>query len=284
MRTSVRWIVVTVALAVGVAPTLAQQRGTPPPQRGAKPPAKPPAKPTAKPAPPPNPRQVVAELQKRASVTSQHYEGLLRVIDQGGKVSEKRWIYDRLGTGGQSKTVIKFTGPAEVKGVALLIVNYPDRVSDQWMWTPAINRERRIAAQDRRTRFFGTDFSFEDLDERDVDHNDYALKGEETIDGTPCWKIESTPRAGMRSQYTRSMLWIRKSTYTYAQIDNFTDATLIRRLTYREMTQVQGIWTARAIEVQDFTRSSRTSLRLDALQYNAPLPENQFTIEALRRG
>ena len=76
---------------------------------------------------------------------------------------------------GESKSVLRFTAPAEVKGVALLVVNHPDRASDQWMWTPAIERDRRIALQDRSTRFFGTDFSFEDLEERDVDQYDYAL-------------------------------------------------------------------------------------------------------------
>ena len=62
------------------------------------------------------------------------------------------------------------------------------------MWTPAIERDRRIALQDRSTRFFGTDFSFEDLEERDVDQYDYALLGEETVDGAPCWKIQSMPK------------------------------------------------------------------------------------------
>jgi hypothetical protein len=56
--------------------------------------------------------------------------------------------------------MLRFTAPAEVKGVALLIVITPTR-SDQWMWRPSIGRDQRIALQDRSTRFFGTDFSFE---------------------------------------------------------------------------------------------------------------------------
>ena len=94
----------------------------------------------------------------------------------------------------RARSVLRFTAPAEVKGVALLVVNHPDRASDQWMWTPAIERDRRIALQDRSTRFFGTDFSFEDLEERDVNQYDYTLLGEETVDGAPCWKIQSTPK------------------------------------------------------------------------------------------
>ena len=116
--------------------------------------------------------------------------------------------------------MLRFTAPAEVKGVALLVVNHPDRASDQWMWTPAIERDRRIALQDRSTRFFGTDFSFEDLEERDVDQYDYALLGDEPIDGAACWKIQSTPKQTKSSQYTRSIVWIRKDNYAFARIEN----------------------------------------------------------------
>src|SRR5579871_3764179 len=110
-------------------------------------------------------RSIVQEAQQRSNSKSQRYEGTLQVIDAKSKTTEKRWIFDRIGSHGNSKSVLRFTAPAEVKGVALLIVNHPDRSSDQWMWTPAIARERRIALQDRSTRFFGTDFSFEDLEE-----------------------------------------------------------------------------------------------------------------------
>lgn len=229
-------------------------------------------------------RDIVAEVQKRSQADSQRYEGLLQVIDSKGKTSEKQWIYERLGSHGKSKATIRFTAPAEVKGVALLVVNHPDRASDQWMWTPAINRERRIALQDRRTRFFGTDFSFEDLEERDIDHYEYSMSGEETLEGEPCWRIEARPRPGKKSQYTRSVMWIRKTNYTYAQMENYGEDKLIRRLKYRRMENAQGIWTARTLEMEDFTRSSRTILKLESLKYNLLLSDDQFSVQALRRG
>src|SRR5712692_902820 len=113
-------------------------------------------------------RQIVDAAQKRTTTKSQRYEGLLQVFDARGKVADKRWTFERLGSYGHSKKVLRFTAPAEVEGVALLVVNHRDRASDQWMWTPAIERDRRIALQGRSTRFFGTDFSFEDLEERDA--------------------------------------------------------------------------------------------------------------------
>jgi hypothetical protein len=228
-------------------------------------------------------RTIVQEAQRRSDATSQRYEGLLQVFDAKGRVSDKRWTLERLGSHGNSKMVLRFTVPAEVKGVALLVVNHPERATDLWMWTPSIERDRRIALQDRSTRFFGTDFSFEDLEERDVDQYDYSMVGDETIDGEPCWKIQSIAKQGKSSQYTRSIVWIRKSNYTLARIDNFIKDQVIRRLDYGDVANVQGIWTARRLEMADLRRGSRTRLTLDKLQYNQPMKEDDFTLQAIRR-
>ena len=230
-----------------------------------------------------NARQIVQDAQRRTDTKSQRYEGVLKVFDAKGKISDKRWTYDRIGAHGESKAVLRFTSPAEVKGVALLVVNHPDRASDQWMWTPAIERDRRIALQDRSTRFFGTDFSFEDLEERDVDQYDYVLRGDEAVDGAMCWRIESTPKTGKSSQYTRSLVWVRKDNYAFARIENFVKEQLVRRLAYSDIQNVQGIWTAHQLEMTDVRRGSRTRLTLEKLQYNLPLKDEDFTLQAIRR-
>jgi outer membrane lipoprotein-sorting protein len=228
-------------------------------------------------------RQIVEEAQRRTDARSQRYEGLLQVFDSKGKITDTRWAFERLGSHGDSKSVLRFTAPAEVKGVALLVVNHPDRASDQWMWTPAIERDRRIALQDRSTRFFGTDFSFEDLEERDVNQFDYSLAGEDTVDGAPCWRVVSTPRQTKSSQYTRSTVWVRKDNYALARIENYIKDQVVRRLSYSDIQNVQGIWTARQLEMADLRRGSRTRLTLEKLQYNVPFKDDDFTLQAIRR-
>jgi outer membrane lipoprotein-sorting protein len=230
-----------------------------------------------------NVRQIVEQAQARTDSKSQRYEGLLQVFDAKGKIGDKRWSFERLGSHGQSRAVLRFIAPAEVKGVALLVVNHPDRASDQWMWTPAIERDRRIALQDRSTRFFGTDFSFEDLEGRDVNQYEYALAGDDAVEGAACWKIESKPRESKSSQYTRSIVWVRKDTYAFARFENYIKDQAVRRLTYSSFQNVQGIWTAKQLEMVDLRRNSRTRLTLDKLEYNVPLKDEDFTLQAIRR-
>ena len=141
-----------------------------------------------------NARQIVDEAQKRTDAQVAALRRAAAGVRREGQDQRQALDARAAGRARQSKAVLRFTAPAEVKGVALLVVNHPDRASDQWMWTPAIERDRRIALQDRSTRFFGTDFSFEDLEERDVNQYDYVLLGDETVDGAACWKIQSTPK------------------------------------------------------------------------------------------
>lgn len=228
-------------------------------------------------------RQIVEESQRRMRAKSERYQGMLEVISANSKVAKKSWEYARLGSFGDSKAVIRFTAPAEVKGVALLVVNHPDRSSDQWMWTPAINRDRRIALQDRSTRFFGTDFSFEDLEERDVNQYDYAMKGGEPIDGAACWRIEARPTQSKDSQYTLTRIWIRKDNYVPVQYENFVKDQLARRLHESDLQNVQNIWTPRLLDMNDVRRNSRTILRIEKLEYNVPMRDEDFTLQAIRR-
>src|ERR1700682_6263619 len=81
-------------------------------------------------------RQIVAESQNRSRSKSERYEGTIEVFGSSNKVSVKHWEFERIGSFGVSKSILRFTAPAEVKGVALLIVNHPDRSSDQWMGRP----------------------------------------------------------------------------------------------------------------------------------------------------
>ena len=61
-------------------------------------------------------QQIVDEAQRRTTTKSERYEGLLESFNKSGKTSEKRWIFERVGSHGESKSIIRFTAPSEVQG------------------------------------------------------------------------------------------------------------------------------------------------------------------------
>jgi hypothetical protein len=109
------------------------------------------------------------------------------------------------------------------------------------------------------------------------------MLGEETLDGSPCWKIESRPREKKASQYTHSHIWIRKDNYVLVQLENFKKTELVRRAKYTNVQRVQNIWTAHNIEMYEVEANSRTVLAIEKLQYNLATKDENFTIQAMRR-
>lgn len=66
-------------------------------------------------------------------------------------------------------------------------------------------------------------------------------------------------------------------------MENYAKEQVVRRLRYADIQNVQGIWTAKVLEMTDLKRNSRTRLTLDKLQYNVPMKDEDFTLQALRR-
>ena len=51
--------------------------------------------------------------------------------------------------GGEQKFFMYFVQPADVKDMTFMVYKYPARDDDRWLFVPAINMVRRIAAQDK---------------------------------------------------------------------------------------------------------------------------------------
>jgi len=230
----------------------------------------------------PTGEEIAREADRRQTSRSQFYEGKLRVFDSKGKIREKAWRFWRLGYGGDSKTVLQFVSPPEVAGVALLTNAARGREDEQWMWTPAIHRDRRIAPQEKSTKFLGTDFTYEDLSERVVDDYDYSLLGEEACDGGKCWIVRSVPHPGKKSQYSRTRAWFRQADYALVKMEYDVGDDVRRRLVLSGHETIQGLVTALRLEMSDLQKGGRTELTLSGVRYDLPFDPEFFTLRSIQ--
>src|SRR5271165_2388324 len=61
----------------------------------------------------------------------------LDITDKDGHTARKRFTLSRVGSFGNGKTLVRFTDPAELRGVTLLSINEPGVPDRQWIYTPA---------------------------------------------------------------------------------------------------------------------------------------------------
>ncbi|WP_136523761.1 outer membrane lipoprotein-sorting protein [Geomonas ferrireducens] len=235
----------------------------------------------------PDARALLRDSESRHRTKTQQYSGDLTVVNKEGKVRKKGWNSYRQGYAGDSKNLIRFTDPPEVKGVGFL--SLPRAGSDnpdQWLYLPSMKRERRIAPQDRDASFVGTDFNYEDMEEFDHEKYKVSLEGEETVEGHPCYVIKAIPlEKGSKSIYQKLTLYLRKDILYLVREDLYRkgESQPAKRLILSDIKNVEGHWIAARMEMTDLKKGSRTTVTLKQISFNRPQPASRFTLQNLTR-
>ncbi len=230
-------------------------------------------------------RKIMDAVYKQDTSRDSHLRAHLDVYDKKGTLRSKKFSLRKLGTLGNSKTLARFTDPVEVRGVGLLTYNQTGVGDRQWLYTPAIQRTRRIAPQERGRKFLGTDFTNEDMAERVLDDYSYKIIGEgEMIEGRKCYKIEARPVAADRSQYSFVYLWVPVDV-PYTVLAEMYDKAgqRVRILKASQLEKISGIWVARQVEVSTPADGTRSVMVIEEIKFNSGLKEDMFTQQALEK-
>jgi hypothetical protein len=230
-------------------------------------------------------RKIMDAVYRQDTSRDTSWRARLDVYDKKGTARSKKFALRKLGSLGNSKTLARFTDPAEVRGVGLLTYNQTGAGDRQWLYTPAIQRTRRIAPQERSRKFLGTDFTNEDMAERVLDDYSYKVIGEgEVIEGRKTYKIEARPVAPDRSQYSYMYLWVPVDV-PYVVLGEMYDKAgqRVRILKASQLEKISGIWVARQVEVGTPADGTRSVMILEEIKFNTGLKDDLFTQQALEK-
>ena len=130
----------------------------------------------------------------------------------GGKRTRDMTMLRRNETeGGNQKYFIYFHKPGDVRRMTFMVWKYPAKEDDRWIFVPAVDLIRRIAADDKRSSFVGSDFTYEDVSGRDVASDTHSLLRSERLEERDCYVIESIPKEP--TEYIKRLSWIDKKTF-----------------------------------------------------------------------
>jgi hypothetical protein len=194
------------------------------------------------------------------------------------------------------KMVMEFVTPASIKGTRFLTVEQPANTDDdKWIYLPALKRVRRIASSDKSSSFVGSDFSYGDMETREVEEDNHKLLKSETINGYDCYVIESTPIDFDDAQYSRRVVYVTKEHYVpvKAELYNKNNPEQLEKVMVvnGEIKEVQGIWTVFETVMTTVETGHYTILRMKndsngnpMIKYNVNVDPRRFTQEFLKTG
>jgi hypothetical protein len=229
--------------------------------------------------------EIMTKVHNRENGKSSIVESTMTLINDKGQTKDRAVRAVRKEYGDLSKSMIRFLSPVDVKGTAFLIWENANRDDDQFIYLPALKQDpRRIASSEKSSRFVGTEFTYEDLENRKVEKDDHKLLREEKLDGKQVYVVESTPKKSSDSQYKKLISWVRPDIWIPVKIEFYDEnGALLKVLTVKKVEQVQGIWTTMDSIMDNVQDKKKTQLIINKVQYNADIPDEYFTERYLKR-
>lgn len=230
--------------------------------------------------------QSAKEISESASnaidMKSMEMTATLTIVDSKGRERIKKTSTAMRKFGNTTKTIMKFTSPADVKGTSLLIFDYEDKADDMWIYMPALRKTRRIVSSEKGKSFMGSEFTNADMSKPNMDDFDYKILSTETYDGKECWKIETLCKdedIEDENGYSKSISWVEKSTNLCHKIEFYDiDGELhkIQKIKKYEK-QKNGQYFAFYMEKENVQNGRKSIMTINKFQENSSLPESTFS-------
>lgn len=211
----------------------------------------------------------------------------MELVNKRGSVRERKMLSYSKDYGKDKKTIMFFEAPADVKGTGFLTWDYNDdsKDDDRWLYLPAMKKTRRISGTSAKKEYFmGSDFTYDDLGNRDIDADTHTLLSEEELNGIPCWVIESIPK-NQNEVYSKKRAWVMKENYIGLRVEFYDKQnTLMKELMVDEVQQIDGFWTIVSMKMINHQRNHKTIIRFESMQYDILIDDNLFTVNSLEKG
>lgn len=226
-------------------------------------------------------REVYEEMDRRER--SVEYESAtieMRIIDRRERVRQREIQLWSANKGDISRTMIRFLSPADVRGTGFL--NISEGGADvQRLYLPALNRIQTIQSSQRNDSFMGSDFTYDDMGERNPDDYDFELI-EEWADENRML-IRGTPKKDENFAYAHFLIDTQKYVLIKATYFDSGDSAT-RELTTDDISEItDGIWRANLLTMRDLKAGRRTELRWKSRTINEPIDSAVFTERNLSR-
>jgi hypothetical protein len=140
-----------------------------------------------------------------------------------------------------SKSLVRFSAPPDLAGAGFLQVQRKDGDDQRHLFLPELKAARKISGNLRSNAFMGTDFSFADLDRRDLRDGAASLKPDEPFAKFDCYRVSVAPPG--ESQYGRIELWVRKDNFLPLKTEMFDRSDkLMKTMNTKDIKRISGRW------------------------------------------
>jgi len=240
----------------------------------------------------PKARAIMEKVDARDDGKSLEQDMTMILIDKNGKKRTRNLHTYGKDFGKDEHQIMFFKSPADVKNTAFLTYDYDNanKDDDQWLYLPALKKVKRIPSSDKSSSFMGSDFSYFDMTDRDLQDYDFKLLKETKVRGKKAWMIEATPRNKKvikESGYTKTIALVRQDNHVVVRSIGFMRNGKKKYLDMVKLHKQGGVWLPDMMTMT--TKKGKRTLHKTVLKFkniklNKNIPDSMFSTRRLEKG
>ena len=181
---------------------------------------------------------------------------------------------------GDQKMYVYFNRPADVNKMVFMVLKKIKSDDDRWLYLPALDLVKRIAASDKRTSFVGSDFLYEDVSGRNLQADTHALIGTDAN----YYIIENTPVNPNDVEFSKYVMYIHKTTFLPISTEYYNkQGEKYKTYTALAVETIEGHPTITKSEAKNLKTGGSTLMEYSSVQYDVGIPDDIFSERNLRK-
>ena len=188
--------------------------------------------------------------------------------------------------GDLEKKIMFFVSPADVKNTSFMNWSYEEegKDDDQWIYLPALKKTKRISSDSKSDYFMGSDFTYDDLGDRQPNQDVHKLLREEKLNGEDCYVVESVSK-DKDYMYSKTITWIIKDKWIGLKKEFYDeDEELLKILKVNKYEDIGGFWIITNTEMKNEQKDHKTIMILKNVKINTGIDDGKFTERIMTRG
>lgn len=232
----------------------------------------------------PGPKEIIERAIENQAFNLPGAEMTITMLlrNRRGTVRERKMFSRTLQREGLNKTLTRFLAPQDVAGTSFLFLEQKGRDDDHYMYMPSLKMVKRIVGSQKNASFMGSDFSYADMESRDLEAASYQRRADEKIGTTDCYVIDATPVD--KSAYSKIRTWVRKKDVVFVRTQYFDPKGKLLKVAFvKEVKKVGDRAIPSRIKVTNEKTNHSTLMVIPMVKLRRDLSEAEFTVRSLKK-
>lgn len=207
---------------------------------------------------------------------------VMRIKTPHGDIVENKLLTRAGRKDGLFRTRMTFLEPQDQRGIEVLLLQQTSGRDLQYLYLPRFKKSRRITGAAKNGRFQGSDFTYADLESRDVKEGSYTRLEDTTYGKQPVYRVDVVPKASDEEQYSKVEMWISQKTWIPLKTVFYDrGGKQLKVLKIKRIKKVDGRWIPTSLVMSNVQGRSETALEIGSLNTKARFPDSLFAESSL---